>query len=718
MNVPDTDLGIINVRGQSWIRLGRVAEGNDYVLPHPAVSAHHAMLTLASDGNWWVMDLNSDHGTYVNQRRVGPGGLPIALEKDTLWIAPFALRLSSSADTRHPRPAHLRLDVLNLQRKAGTRTLLDLRGTPLSFKPGEFIAIVGGSGAGKSTFLKALLGMDTIPGRGREGDIYFNNQLLIQGADIHAFAPLNTIVGYVPQQDDSLHFQLSAREALDFTARLRFASDVDRHERRQRVKVALEMVKLEREDLQTKPIAQLSGGQRKRVNMAVELVADPRLLFLDEPTSGLDPGLDLEVMSLLERWARGGDSIGPAGPADPKTIVLITHATENVRLCDYIVFMGGIRTEEEERGGCVLYFGPPGQPACEFFGQETFSEVYRLVEQPEVAAHFHTQLTTQPQWSQVIWERARSPQDLQESQRIQALQVPVKRERRPLDLAKVRRQFMTLASRYWLLLRRDRGAFLFQLFQGALAAMLLWGVAAQDAFTVAGVQEAPTTIFILSIAATWLGILNASKEIVKERRVFGRERRYGVGAIPYVLSKVLVLGTLGLWQMATLLAVTLYRFAPESHMGTLGRRLPEGMQLLIPLEFEWFITLELMLLAGICLGLCISAFARSPDQATLLVFPAMLIQVLLAGLLFDVGPFAWLAFTHWGLRALGNSLSLQELFTLAGKASDPILDKLDFASNGFTLFGNWLALLGFSLVLTALACWRQSWKDKARIPED
>jgi ABC-type multidrug transport system ATPase subunit len=706
------DQGIINVANVAQIRLGRAPNDNERVLPHPAVSAQHARLTLRPDGQWWAEDLNSDHGVFVNGQRVGPGGLPMRLEHDTLWIPPYALRLSAQAENVQPKAAHLRLDLVNLQRRAGSRILLDLRGVPLSFRPGEFIAIVGGSGAGKSTLLKALLGVDTIQGRGRSGDVYFNNQLLIHGPEARAFEPLNTIVGYVPQQDDSIHFQLSAREALEFSARLRFAADVPPKERAARVQQALAAVKLDRDELQKKPVAQLSGGQRKRVNVAMELVAEPRLLFLDEPTSGLDPGLDLETMRLLKEWALGAED------RDPKTIVLITHATENVRLCDYIVFMGRAVTAGEERGGCPLYFGPPGVPAAEFFGKETFSEVYQLVERPEAASQFHERLTTDPAWNHGLWDRARTASDIHDSQALEAgHRTPVSAPPR-LDGKRLRRQFGILSERYARLLTRDHGAFLFQLLQGILVALLLWGVAAQDVFTVGGVRSAPKTLFIMSIAATWLGLLNATKEIVKERRIFGRERRYGVGPIPYVLSKLAVLGGLGLWQMASLVLLVVYRLTPESQVGTLTRGLPEGLQLLMPLAVEWFVSLELMLLAGVALGLCLSAFARSLDQATMLMFPAMLLQVLLAGLLFDVGPFAWLAFTYWGMQALGNSLSLEALFAAAGKASDPILDTLNLASNGLTLIGYWLVLSAFSAVLVALTCWRQAWSDKARIPED
>jgi ABC-type multidrug transport system ATPase subunit len=712
MNPDKQDLGIIRVQELTEVRLGRVAQQNDYVLPHPSVSAQHARLELRPDQLWWVVDLNSDQGTYVNNLRVGPQGLPIRPDLDTLWIAPFALRLSTGSETSAPRPAHFRLDAINLQRQVKGRILLDLRGTPLSFRPGEFIAVVGGSGAGKSTLLKALLGMDTISAKGRSGDVHFNNQMLIHDAQKRSFQPLNAIVGYVPQQDDSLHFQLSAREALIYTASLRFASDVGHQEIQQRVLYALNAVMLDRPELQDKPISQLSGGQRKRVNIAMELVAEPRLLFLDEPTSGLDPGLDLEMMSLMKSWAKGLQD------QDPKTIVLITHATENVRLCDYVVFMGRIILGEVDRGGCVLYFGPPGESVQDFFGKSTFSEVYQLAAEPQQAGQYYEKLTADERWSNRIWEHSRSAEDIRESELLEQSQPPASKQKVHFDWKQTRRQFKILTSRYWKLVRRDTGAFIFQLFQGVLVALLLLAVAERDSFTAGGVRGSSTALFILSIAAAWLGILNASKEIVRERRVFGREWRYGVGPFPYVLSKFAVLGGLGVWQMATLIGITLFWFTPESPVGAFGRALPDSLQLLGPLALEWFITLELMLLAGAALGLLISAFASSLDQATMLMFPAMLVQIVLAGLLFAVGPFAWLSITHWGMQALGNSLNLESLFAAAGKANDPVLDKLNLSSSGLTLLGYWLVLLLMIIFFLALTIWRQGWSDKARIPED
>ncbi len=644
MIVPDSDLGIIPVADRKIIRIGRVSDGNDLVLPHPAVSGHHAELSLQDEGIWWVNDLESDQGVYVNYERVGEGGRPISIDEDILWIPPYAFELSYQEQPHSPNPAHLRLDLVNVRRLVGSKVILDISGAPLSFRPGEFIAIVGGSGAGKTTLLKSMLGMDTLPAQGREGDVYFNNLNIVHNGSVRSFTPLNSIIGYVPQQDDSMHFQLSAREALEYSAILRFASDIGSDEIHERVQSTLAAVQLDQEDLQSKPIHQLSGGQRKRVNIAMELIAQPRLLFLDEPTSGLDPGLDLQMMQLMREWAKGDQD------GDIKTIILITHATENIRLCDYIVLLGGVETQDGYRGGVVLYFGSPEDPANEFFGRDTFSKVYLDVADPKNAASCHRKLTSEPAWRSTLWDRARTTTDIEVSKQLD-LKHDRKVEMRPrFNLKKFLRQFRILSKRFLRVLSRDRGAFTFQLLQGILVALLLWSVASQSSLSIPGIREAPTTLFIMSIAATWLGMLNGSKEIVRERRIFGREKRYGVSPMAYVLSKASVLAGLGVWQVGGLVAFTMLYFSPENHIGSMGRILPEGLRFPGTLEIEWFVTLLLLLMGGASFGLAISAFARSLDQATMLMFPGMLIQVLLAGLLFDVGPVAWLAFTHWGIH--------------------------------------------------------------------
>jgi hypothetical protein len=366
----------------------------------------------------------------------------------------------------------------------------------------------------------------------------------------------------------------------------------------------------------------------------------------------------------------------------------------------------------------LLYFGPPNATILEFFERGHLAEVYQSVEDSARGEYLHQKLTNSGKWVDLLWARARSAGDIRESRDLAGQTDNQSRERPSLVPRKLFREFLTLSRRYWQLIRNDPSAFIFQLLQGALVALLLWSVAAPDAFSLSGIRTAPTTLFILSIAASWLGILNSTKEIVKERRIYGREKRYGIGPIPYVLSKFFVLAVLGIWQVGTLLLITLLRLRPESHIGTFGRIFPQSLQLPFSLEVEWFITLELLLLAGLAAGLFLSSVSKSIDQATLLMFPLMLIQVLLAGLLFDVGYLSWVSFTYWGIRALGNSLNLELLFKQAGKASDPILHMINLSGDPWRLAASWGVLLLLVVVFLALTIWRQGLKDKARIPDD
>ena len=221
----------------------------------------------------------------------------------------------------------------------------------LVIEPREFVALVGGSGAGKSTLMKALCGVAWAG----SGNVLVGDEDLVKSYDRY-----RQRFGYVPQ-DDILHAGLAVGEALGFAARLRLPPDIGRVELNQRVEESLAQVGLA-ELPRSQLIRSLSGGQRKRVSIAAELLAEPALFFLDEPTSGLDPGLEKRMMALMRRLADSG-----------RTIILVTHATANIDQCDHVAFMG--------RGGRLCFFGPP-QRALEFFGVTSgdYADIYDALE--------------------------------------------------------------------------------------------------------------------------------------------------------------------------------------------------------------------------------------------------------------------------------------------------------------------------------------------------
>jgi ABC-type multidrug transport system ATPase subunit len=242
---------------------------------------------------------------------------------------------------------NIRIDALNLK-KYGNKGVTLLNDISITIEPRKFVAVVGGSGAGKSTLIKALSGLQLA----NDGKVLYNGQDYYRN-----LAAFNTQLGYVPQ-DDIVHKDLTVERALYYAAKMRLPNDFTEEQIQQRINEVLEDVELGGK--QKLLIKKLSGGQRKRASIALELLANPSLFFLDEPTSGLDPGLDRRMMFLLRKLADKGH-----------TIILVTHATNNINTCDYVCFLA--------RGGRLAYFGPP-EEAKIYFDAKDFAEIYSSLE--------------------------------------------------------------------------------------------------------------------------------------------------------------------------------------------------------------------------------------------------------------------------------------------------------------------------------------------------
>ena len=323
-------------------------QGCTVLLQHPTVSRVHAWVDRLPDGSHVLRDAGSSNGTFVNGQRINQHPLNAG---DIIQIGPFKLVYQPNRLDQYDQRRGMRIDVRDLTHTvtAGGQQKMILDSVSLSIEAREFVAIVGGSGAGKSTLMRAISGYVRASG----------GQVLVNGDDLYQhFDAYRALMGYVPQ-DDILHQTLQVDRALDYAARLRLSADSDATERRQRVERALGDVEMLPH--RAKQVDALSGGQRKRVSIAAELLADPSLFFLDEPTSGLDPGLEKKMMHTLRHLADGG-----------RTVVLVTHATENIALCDHVVFMAS---------GRMVFFGPPAD-ALSFFGVTSglFSDIYTRLE--------------------------------------------------------------------------------------------------------------------------------------------------------------------------------------------------------------------------------------------------------------------------------------------------------------------------------------------------
>src|SRR6266581_4317394 len=459
----------ISLAGKAAITFGRDPR-NDVALDHPSVSRLHARMVRYAEG-FAIEDHGSTNGTFVNGARLYPGQ-PTALRiGDVIRIGPAKFTYGPEVLERVEDSRNLSLDVLHLNQFVGKGLNL-LQDISFAIKPREFVAVVGVSGAGKSTLLDALNGFRPA----NQGNVLVNGTDLYKNLDSY-----RTDLGYVPQ-DDIIHRELSPFQALDFAARLRLPADTTDQERTARVLEVLETLGLsERKDV---PITRLSGGQRKRVSIGVELLTRPGLFFLDEATSGLDPGTESQMMKLLRTLADQGH-----------TIVLITHATKNVMLCDQVVFLA--------KGGFLAYYGPP-EEALGFFGVTDFDEIYIKLEQERSPAEWAELYRHSPQFRTYVVERLQGVAAGDSGPVARAGLTPGSTVKRVSSFG----QFGILSRRSLAILARDRFSLLLI---GAIASM---------------------------------------REIVKEAEVYRRERMVTLKIAPYVASKVALGVALALYQAA------------------------------------------------------------------------------------------------------------------------------------------------------------------------
>ncbi len=680
----------ISLRNAEMV-IGRLQD-NDVVLNHPQVSAHHARL-VAEQSTHQLTDLNSTNHTYVNGLQVTS---QLLQPRDEIRIGPFRFIYTTTELTQYDESEDIRIDALNLTKVGNNQTIL-LNDISLSIPPRSFVALVGGSGAGKTTLLDALSGLRPA----QQGSVFYNGQDYYRN-----LASFSAQLGYVPQ-DDIIHRDLTVERALYYAAKLRLPQDFTEAQITQRIGEVLDDVEMKHR--RKLLIHQLSGGQRKRVSIALELLAKPNVFFLDEPTSGLDPGLDRKMMILLRKLADRGH-----------TILLVTHATNNINVCDYVCFLAP--------GGNLAYFGPP-EEAKSYFKQPDFAEIYSLLE-PSDAKH------TIPVEAGEAFKQSHMYQKYVGdalSQRPGA-STPLLQRQQPQEKVKQKstfwRQFLLLSQRYIELLRNDMGNLAILLLQAPIIGLLLLffiqgvgtdafnanavllcpttsaiiaakgypdvptpdnpivskscqhvkdfltldargqayaqqrgGVtkALQD-FIVPGMKYAPTLLFLMAFSAIMFGCINAIREIVKEVPIYRRERTVNLGILPYLFSKMAVLGLLCLVQ-SLILVLCVSVFDPFRY------------SIFLPPFLEIYVTIALTSFAGLMLGLVVSAIAPNNDRAMSFIPLLLLPQVIFAGTIFPL--------TSWYLQYPGMIFPIRWAMAALDSSTGIHSDKL----NGDQLFG-------------------------------
>ena len=541
------------------ISIGRQAD-RDVVLQHIMVSRKHAKV-MRDEGHMVVLDTGSSTGTFVNGKSI----LRKEIQKgDRLQIGPYLFNYDGKSFKRQLELTRMSLVALDLSKRVGNEKILD--NVSLAVRPGEFVGVLGPSGAGKSTLLNALNGLRPAS----SGNVLLNGQDLYENYD-----QWRSIIGYVPQ-DNIVHNELTVEAAISYAARLRLPNDSTNEDIRAAVNDVIKTVKMEhRRNIR---VGRLSGGERKRVSVAVELVGNPALLYLDEPTAALDPGTAGSLMQTFREMANQG-----------RTLVCTTHIMENLNLFHKVIVL--LR-------GKLVYSGPP-QDCLTYFNVAQFADLYDKLERKP------------PEY----WEKAfRSTQTY-----TTCVSEPTAPYRHTLTAeAGTRKDAMprsgrwselfTLTSRYFDVYFSDWHNAAWLLAQALIVGLLInWACAS---FKLAA--------FLSCISCLWFGCNQAAREIVRERTVFLRERMVGQKVGSYFLSKAIVLLGTVVCQNAMIIAL-LY--------------LISGRNGVLPPQVA---ALMLSGIVGTLLGLFVSATAKSEMSAVTIVPLVLIPQIVLAGALMPI----------------------------------------------------------------------------------
>lgn len=553
----------------------------DFTVADTRVSRRHARVFKEGDAIF-VEDLGSTNGTFLNQTRIK--GKTLISESDILYIGLFAFSLNAGIRNLQTEPA-IQASYLSKTYPGGKVALHNLH---LTVNTGEFVALMGPSGCGKSTLLRALNGDDP----GSTGEVF------LFGLELNTNYPLlKHTIGYVPQ-DDIVHGELSVDETLYYAAKLRLADDADDADIASRISEVLSVLLIDDPGIRATRVDRLSGGQRKRVSIAVELLSNPAILFLDEPTSPLDPETVEEFLKCIKSLCAKGT-----------TVVMVTHKPEDLFWADRLVFIGtsGYHVYDGSQDGFLAHFG-----------KHKITEVYGMMNAAETA-RLHYQ-----RWYKNAVNVAG----------VTGKAIAKRNETNPI------RQLYWLVRRYAHIKVSNASNNLLLLVQPVLIAsliLLVFGSLLESPKT-----GKPGVLFMMTTASIWFGVSNAAREIIGEKAIFRREALNNIRMLNYFLSKWFVLGIISFLQL--LLFMGILRFSLGADFVAFGNSL----------ALLWFVSLS-----AILFGLMLSAWSGSTEEVMTILPVALMPQILLGGV---VAPLenkfssflSYFTFGRWGTEALGR----------------------------------------------------------------
>lgn len=590
------------------IKIGR-ADDNDIVIPEVLASRHHATLIPTASGVE-IRDNRSINGTFVNGTRVESAMLR---EGDVVTIGNIDLVFSNGVLSRREESLlETRTGGLDVRGVTwtieGNKTLLD--NISVTARPGMLTAVIGPSGAGKSTFAKLVAGY-THP---TSGTVTF------EGHNVHSeYASLRSRIGMVPQ-DDVVHGQLTVRQALMYAAELRLPPDTNKEDREQVVARVLEELEMTKH-LETR-VDKLSGGQRKRASVALELLTGPSLLILDEPTSGLDPALDRQVMTMLRQLADAG-----------RVVLVVTHSLTYLDVCDQVLLLAP--------GGKTAFCGPPSQIGPSM-GTTNWADIFSSVaDDPDGAKARYLSQTGPPP--------------------------PVPPIEKPAELGEAShtslvRQFSTIARRQLRLIISDRGYFIFLAILPFIMGSLSMSVPGDVGFgTPNPMGDAPTEpaqiLVLLNVGAVFMGTALTIRDLIGERAIFLREQAVGLSTTAYLLAKVCIYTVLALVQSGIVTVIAL-----------VGKGGPtRGAVVLGSAPLELYADIAATTVASAMLGLALSSVAKTSEQIMPLLVVAVMSQLVFSGGLIPVtnrvglDQMSWATPARWGFASSASTIDLTDL---------------------------------------------------------
>ncbi|MGC5257249.1 ATP-binding cassette domain-containing protein [Gordonia sp. DT218] len=609
--------------------------GNDIIVDDMLVSRHHARITAHRTGVL-IEDLGSVNGTHVNGSRIST---PTALtDGAVLTIGNSDFVLAGHTLRRGQAPAitggGLHLQGINLVVDGDKKLLKDI---DFAARPGTLTAVIGPSGAGKSTVSKIAAGLSSPT----TGEVTF------EGRNVHdEYDALRTRIGMVPQQD-VLHHKLSLRQALRYAAELRLPPDLSTADRDSVIAGVLEELQLT-EHFDTR-VDKLSGGQRKRASVAMELLTGPSLLILDEPTSGLDPALDRQVMATLRRLADAG-----------RVVLVVTHSLTYMAMCDQVLLLAP--------GGKTAFCGNPDDVAGAM-GTDDWAEIFAFVAaHPDAAYQQHLQRTRHtPRPSRPPRPAGHASSAPQSS---------------GWD------QCSTVARRQIRLIFADPGYLAFLAIMPIVLGLLTLVIPGSAGFGANSGGEAIQILIVLVIGAAFMGTALTVRDLVGERDIFERERAVGLRPHAYLAAKIMVYFVTTIIQSAVMVAIVF-----------VGKGTPSG-GVIGSGPLELFISVAALACVSTLVGLAISATVQSNEQTMPPLVIMVISQLVFSGGLFELTApglqqLSWLFPSYWGYATSAIAVDLTRISAMTPQAQDTKLWEPELSN----VVLSYSALLLISIVL-------------------